>query len=539
MSSQSDRLATLVDASRAAEAAGDWDNALARLEEALACAREDGNGKGAAAVLRSTARVHFDRGNLDAAGECYEAALALARSHDLKRDVASALNGLAVVAQFRGQLQTAEKLFEEAGKQAEALGEEQLAAMVNQNIGILANMRGAPAIALVRYAAAAERLRRLGDDRARAFVLNNMGITHTGLGEWAAAELCFASAYELADRLRDLRTLSRIEINRAEMYLKRHDFGSARVSADKAFHISGRIGSDAGLGAAYKTYGIIYRETGRPRVAEIQLGLALQLARVCELRLLEGEVHDETAQLYVMQGRSREALRALNAAHQIFAALEARRELLDVERRIERLEETYLRAISLLESQTSAGNDPFAAGRYERVAAITCKVAEAMGFRGRDLSWMRIASFVYDVGRSTVPHSILNKPGALTADEWDLMKQHPLAGDEIVTDLGFPEEIRPVVLHHHEHWDGGGYPNGLKGEEIPLLARILALGDVYDALTSDRPYRPAFAPDDALTIMHAEAGRKLDPELFRIFRGVVGAGVGTASGAAASRSAAA
>jgi HD-GYP domain-containing protein (c-di-GMP phosphodiesterase class II) len=307
---------------------------------------------------------------------------------------------------------------------------------------------------------------------------------------------------------------------------------------DRAFHIAGRIGSDAGLGAAYKTYGILYRETARPRVAEIQLGLALQLARTCELRLLEGEVQDETAQLYVQQGRSREALRALNEAHQIFAGLEARRELLDVERRIERLEETYLRAISLLESQSSAGNDPFAAGRYERVAALTCKVAEAVGFRGRDLSWMRIASYVYDVGRSTVPHSILNKPGALTADEWELMKQHPVAGEEIVTDLGFPEEIRPVIRHHHERWDGGGYPDGLKGEEIPLLARILALGDVYDALTSDRPYRPAFAPDDALTIMHAEAGRKLDPDLFRVFRTVVGAGV-RASTRAASRGAAA
>jgi len=521
MTTETQSYGTLTDAARAAEAAGDWDAALARLDEAAARAKAEGDTRGAANALRAAGRVHFDRGSLEVAAECFEASLAVARANGHEHEVALALNGLAVVAQFRGHLDVAEKLFLEAGGKAEAVGDEQLAALVCQNTGIIANMRGQAALALQRYAAAVERLRRLGDEKATALVLNNMGITHAGLGEWGAAELCYSSAGELAERMRDLRTIARIETNRAEMYLKRQNYEAARQSADRAFQISGRLGSDSGLCTAYKTYGVLYRETGRPRLAEIQLGLALKLAQTCDLPLLEGEAHDEIARLHVQEGRSREALRELNHAHRIFAQLEARRELNDIEKRLERLEDTYMRALSLMESESAESRDAFTAGRYHRVADLACRLAEAVGFSGRDLSWLRIAAYLYDVGRSTVPAAILNKPGALTADEWELVKQHPDAADEIVADLGFPEDIRPTIRHHHEHWDGSGYPAGLKGDEIPMLARVLALADVYDALTSDRPYRPAFPPDDALTIMHGEAGRKLDPELFRLFRSIV------------------
>jgi len=521
MLTESQTVATLTEAARAAEVAGDWDTALSRLDEAVARAKAEGDTRGAATALRTAGRVHFDRGNLEVAAECFEASLAVARANTHHAEVALALNGLAVVAQFRGHLEVAEKLFLESGEMAQALGNEQLAALVCQNTGIIAGMRGQGALALQRYAAAVERLRRLGDEKGTALVLTNMGITHSALGEWGAAELCYSSAYELAERLHELRVMARIDTNRADMYLKRQNYEAARQSVDRAFQISGRLGSDSGLCSAYKTYGVLYRETGRPRLAEIQLGLALKLAQTCELALLEGESYDEIARLHVQEGRSREALKALNQAHRIFAQLEARRELNDIEKRLERLEDTYMRALALMESESAESRDAFTAGRYHRVADLACRLAEAVGFGGRDLSWLRIAAYLYDMGRSTIPAQILNKPGALSAEEWEIVKLHPAAADEMVTDLGFPEDVRPTIRHHHEHWDGSGYPAGLRGEEIPILARILALADVYDALTSDRPYRPAFPPDDALTIMHGEVGRKLDPELFRLFRTIV------------------
>jgi len=101
------------------------------------------------------------------------------------------------------------------------------------------------------------------------------------------------------------------------------------------------------------------------------------------------------------------------------------------------------------------------------------------------------------------------------------MRQHPVVGDEIVSELNFPWDIRPIVRNHHERWDGGGYPDGLRGEEIPLTARILCVADVFDALTTARSYRPAMGREEALAIMERDAGKIFDPQLFRIFRTLV------------------
>jgi len=119
-----------------------------------------------------------------------------------------------------------------------------------------------------------------------------------------------------------------------------------------------------------------------------------------------------------------------------------------------------------------------------------------------------------------VPSSILNKPGRLTAQEWATMKRHPQAGVHLLREIEFPWDIRPMVRHHHEHWDGSGYPDGLAGNEIPLSARILCLADVFDALTSSRSYRTGLAPGDALSVMREDSGEIFDPVLFKLFEGL-------------------
>lgn len=120
-------------------------------------------------------------------------------------------------------------------------------------------------------------------------------------------------------------------------------------------------------------------------------------------------------------------------------------------------------------------------------------------------------------GTGTRPSSILNKPGRLTAKEWTTMKRHPQAGVHLLREIEFPWDIRPMVRHHHEHWDGGGYPDGLVGDDIPLSARILCLTDVFDALTSSRSCRGGLAPSRALSAMREDCGRIFDPALFELF----------------------
>jgi HD-GYP domain-containing protein (c-di-GMP phosphodiesterase class II) len=116
---------------------------------------------------------------------------------------------------------------------------------------------------------------------------------------------------------------------------------------------------------------------------------------------------------------------------------------------------------------------------------------------------------------------MLKKPGGLDDREWEEMRAHTTVGDQIVAELGFPYDLRPMVRSHHERWDGAGYPDGLSGEAIPLIARVLCIADVYDALTTDRSYRSAFSQDEALTIMENEAGKMIDPRLFGVFKSVI------------------
>lgn len=136
-----------------------------------------------------------------------------------------------------------------------------------------------------------------------------------------------------------------------------------------------------------------------------------------------------------------------------------------------------------------------------------------MGLPTETLANLRIAGLLHDVGKIGIPDSILNKPGRLTKEEWELVRTHPSVGASILAKAPLLTEVMPIVLGHHEHFDGSGYPHRLAREDIPLGARILAVADAYDAMTSHRPYRPAMSHEDALAELKANAVRQFDPEV--------------------------
>jgi len=130
-------------------------------------------------------------------------------------------------------------------------------------------------------------------------------------------------------------------------------------------------------------------------------------------------------------------------------------------------------------------------------------------------------SFLHDIGKVKIPESILYKPGRLTDEEFMILKQHPLIGEAILKPLPSMEHVLPVVRHHHEKWDGTGYPDNLAGEEIPLSARIVGITDAYDAMVSDRPYRKGMPEEAALAELDACAGTHFDPTLVQAFKRVL------------------
>jgi diguanylate cyclase (GGDEF)-like protein/putative nucleotidyltransferase with HDIG domain len=161
--------------------------------------------------------------------------------------------------------------------------------------------------------------------------------------------------------------------------------------------------------------------------------------------------------------------------------------------------------------------DRYTFGHSERVAGYAVALAERMGLPPEHVSLLQCGAYLHDIGKVEIPPEILNKPGKLDQNEWEMIKNHPEWGGNIVQPLTLLSAIVPLIRHHHENYDGTGYPDGLAGEEIPLLARILRIADSFDAMTTDRPYKPARTPREACLVLKQEAGKMFDPHLVDIF----------------------
>jgi HD-GYP domain-containing protein (c-di-GMP phosphodiesterase class II) len=156
-------------------------------------------------------------------------------------------------------------------------------------------------------------------------------------------------------------------------------------------------------------------------------------------------------------------------------------------------------------------------GHAHRVIEMTMRVAGKLGIRGESLQNIRRGALLHDIGKMGIPDSILLKPGPLTPAEWEIMRQHPVHAYEMLKTIDYLESALEIPYCHHERWDGYGYPRGLKGKNIPLSARIFAVVDVWDALTSDRPYRSAWAELRAMEYIRAESGGHFDPQVVDAF----------------------
>ncbi|HET7233381.1 MAG TPA: HD domain-containing phosphohydrolase [Longimicrobium sp.] len=471
----------------------------------------------AASLLRWIARTHQDEGTLEVAAEIAEAALVVSELASDAAGVAHANNLIGSVAQTGGDLELATRHYTRALRQARAAGELRLAAMVEQNLGIVANIRGDFRTALRRYRRSLSIHRGLGQSAYVAHALNNVGMLCTDLRRWRAAERAFNEALELAAELRDLSTGARIAGNRIELLIARGHWAEAREACTQARQMAREAGDTGTLGEVWKHLGVIERERGHAGQALRYLERAEKVAFERGDLLLEAEVAREQAKVYLARSEHRNTLQALNRAHRLFSRLQARRELAEVDARLAELESTFVGIVAQWGDSIESA-DRYTRGHCDRVASYACALAAAAGVEPEVLLWFRMGALLHDVGKIVVPPEILNKPGALTPEERSLMERHPDAGVELIGDLDFPWDIRPMVRHHHEAWDGSGYPAGLAGEQIPLAARILCVADVYDALATDRPYRPAFPRERTLEIMAGDAGRKLDPQLFALFR---------------------
>ncbi len=231
-----------------------------------------------------------------------------------------------------------------------------------------------------------------------------------------------------------------------------------------------------------------------------EVGLAQALSYARDLKSLYQRSRAREQELEQTQERLRAAYR------------QSLQYAIDLRKTYRRLQQSSFQSLLGLANALEA-KDVYTRGHSERVAALARRIALAAGVSPGGADTIAQAGLLHDLGKIGIPEGVLRKPGPLSEDEWAVMRRHPIVGAQIVAPLEFFADGAIIVRHHHERHDGSGYPDGLRGELIPLGARIVAVADVYDALISDRPYRRRLARAQVVENLMAEAGQTLDPRL--------------------------
>jgi diguanylate cyclase (GGDEF)-like protein/putative nucleotidyltransferase with HDIG domain len=467
-------------------------------------------------ILRWIARTFIGDAQMDDALDWLAASVRVAEAWGDESAAGSAINMQAVVRWQSGDLDEAERLYLRARARAVRAGDARLAAMTAQNLGVIATVRGDHMEARRHYEASLAEYRALGMAKDMSVALNNLGLLHSHQQHWADAEQCFREAVDIVDRLGDVAARTMLDVNLAEMWVMRQQYANARQSVRHAMTLAAQTGDAMALGQASKLLGIIARETGDLAEAEAQFARAAEIAQSRSDVLLQAEVAREAGELARRQGRNGQVLTYLNRAHRLFTQLRARRDLADIDQRTGRLEEEF-EQVARRWGESIEAKDRYTQGHCVRVADLACEIASELGMAPQDLFWFRIGALLHDVGKIVIPEAVLNKPGRLDDDEWALMRSHTTAGVDILADVEFPWDVLPVIRSHHERWDGKGYPDQLAGDAIPLVARILCVADVYDALTSVRSYKRALTHEQAVELMGRDVGTMFDPYAYAAF----------------------
>ena len=325
-------------------------------------------------------------------------------------------------------------------------GDTRLAALTALDLGVIAQVRGDHETTLRYFRISLGEFRSVGAPKDVLATLNSLGKLFTELERWDDGARAFDEAAQIADAIGDRQMRITLEVNRADLEILRGDLVAARAACDLAMSLSAQTHDNFATGEIARHLGAIAREAGELPAADAHFERAQQIAQQQNNSLLLAETARERAELSRRQGRHRDALTHLNRGHRILTQMRAGRVLPDVDYRTARLERLFLEVVRHW-SGSIESKDRYTQGHCERVADLACALALRTGMEARELFWFRIGAIVHDVGKLIVPSELLNKPGRLAPDEWELVKRHPSAGVEMLSDMNFPADIIPMVRH--------------------------------------------------------------------------------------------
>jgi putative nucleotidyltransferase with HDIG domain len=476
--------------------------AIASYSVAVERATVAGDNAVLAESLRRLSVLRHKQNNFALARELCTRSFDVAQASHNGRLAAEALNSMGVQELLTGSVADARSLFERA--LATDGANRELNARVEQNLGILANIQGDLDEALAHYQRSLDSWRACGDEHGCGIAFHNLAVISVDRDRLEDAERFVRESRTIAERTHDLHLQGLCFVTQAEIDVARQKFENAHQAAESALAIFNHLGTTRGKADAYRVIGMVYRETGRHALAESRLEAAISMASTAGAVLIEAEASRELALLYQATARNPDTLRLLNRAHRLFTRLNARHDLVNVGGKVTELESAYFTVVRDW-GRSIESRDSSTFGHCERVAKHAVAMARVLGVDDQVETTILLGACLHDLGLVKVPHEILHKKTPLTPAEADVVRQHPLLGIELLANVEFPWDLKPIIRWHHEHYDASGYPDRLWGDEIPLGAQVVGILDWYDELTTGRFGAAALTPGAAFAKV---AGRR-------------------------------
>ncbi len=511
------RIQLLQEKGHAFASLGKYDKAICEFKKILAICQDNNDLDLKSETFTQIGQLLAKQGDFERAiGYIQRAIGAFRRSKD-NYGLCKALRNLGVVYCELGEFDEAESAISEAIAISAASGDNLLYADLVNNLGAIMNMKGKRSRALDLYRESLEIYLDNNEIRKEAYTKNNIGITFSEQGMVDDAYGYFKESYEISIKINDASLRLIAEINLADIYTKRGNFERAKKHSKWVEkYLTDEKLINVNLIEAKKLNGRICFAEGHYDDALIEFSSALNVCREIGSKFHEAEVLLERGKLLRVTEQHFDALSDLENSYHIFKKIKAEGKQLQTEKIIDSVEQLYLEIFNSMGKMVDR-KDSYTKGHSDRVASLSLLLAKELGLKTGVVKTIVAAALLHDIGKVKLSDSILKKPGRLTNEEFEEIKKHPENGVEMLRGKTFPWDIKPLILHHHERVDGSGYPMKIKGEDIPLGARVICVADVFEALTSNRCYRDAFSVEKALGIMKSESGTTFDPVLLSSF----------------------
>jgi len=495
---------------------GRWDEAIEVYSQAIKLARLKGGSHTVAEALRLMGNMQFKKNEWANALNSFQKSLEYFQSLKESRGTAYSMNSIGNIYLEKGEWELAKNHYLKSLELARKIHDFKMKGMIYNNLGVIAMFQGLIQQAITRYQRSLFYYEKAGYKKGVGETYLNIGICHADLGAFEKSDQFHRKTLEIAKEIGDVYLQSKIYLHWTEVALEMANLDFARELCDQAFELSSQLMDQLDVAQAFQHYGKIYRLMKKFALSKKHFEESIKICQQYDGLQVLAEDYRELALLYRDQENNQNALELLGQSFELFHQLKARKDVRDVNQKIEELEMIYVNTAKSMGAAVEI-KDTYTFGHSKRVAYYSLQLSRRLKLSLAQIKAILTAAFLHDLGKVKIKRKILLKNGRLTPLEYEAIKLHSALGVRMIDSLNFPWDIKPLMLHHHEKYDGTGYPNGLKGNEIPLGARIIGIADFFDALTTARPYRPAWSVPATLEEMNEQMNGAFDPQLIPEF----------------------